>query len=125
MSTATRSAMRSSKQLLRASGRCCAKLARIGGDEFVAVLVGVEGRSEATRRGVRLLNSLQRPFEIGEATRLECTASVGIAMFPDDGRTVAEIMSRADEMMYLSKTSGRNQVQVRKSTASPDKTATA
>ena len=87
-------------------------LARIGGDEFIAVLSGVSDRREAGRLAERLLESLTCPFQIRESSQCQCTASIGIAMFPDDGSTIDDLKRRADESMYIAKTSGRNQVQV-------------
>jgi diguanylate cyclase (GGDEF)-like protein len=85
-------------------------LARIGGDEFIAVLAGVADRREATRRGQRLLESLKCEFAIGDALRLPCTASIGVALFPEDGSSIDDLKRCADESMYVAKTEGKNQV---------------
>jgi diguanylate cyclase (GGDEF)-like protein/PAS domain S-box-containing protein len=87
-------------------------LARIGGDEFIAVLAGVKDQKEAVCCARNLLKSLDSPFAIHESLRLRCTASIGIAMFPDDGSTIDDLKRRADKAMYVAKTSGRNQVRV-------------
>jgi len=87
-------------------------LARIGGDEFVAVLAGVDDRKEAARRGRRLLRALKRPLQLREHLQLQCTASIGIALFPSDGSTPAELERSADDFMYIAKSRGKNQVQV-------------
>ena len=86
-------------------------LARIGGDEFIAVLAGIEDRSKAVHFGRRLLDSLNDPFAISDVLRLPCTASIGIAMFPDDASSIDELKHCADESMYVAKTAGKNQVQ--------------
>jgi diguanylate cyclase (GGDEF)-like protein/PAS domain S-box-containing protein len=86
-------------------------LARIGGDEFIAVLASIEDRPMAVELGHRLLESLNEPFAISGALRLPCTASIGIAMFPDDASTIDELKHCADESMYVAKTAGKNQLQ--------------
>jgi diguanylate cyclase (GGDEF)-like protein/PAS domain S-box-containing protein len=85
-------------------------LARIGGDEFIAVLAGIEDRPKAVDLGRRLLESLKDPFAISDTLRLPCTASIGIAMFPDDASSIDELKHCADESMYVAKTAGKNQL---------------
>ena len=87
-------------------------LARIGGDEFIAVLAGVRDRKEAVCCARNLIESLECPFAIQETLRLRCTASIGIAMFPEDGSTIDDLKRRADKAMYVAKMNGRNQVLV-------------
>jgi diguanylate cyclase (GGDEF)-like protein/PAS domain S-box-containing protein len=83
-------------------------LARIGGDEFIAVLAGVSDRKEAACRGRAFLEALDCPFVIRESLSLQCTASVGIAMFPEDASTIDDLKRCADKAMYVAKTSGRS-----------------
>jgi diguanylate cyclase (GGDEF)-like protein/PAS domain S-box-containing protein len=85
-------------------------LARIGGDEFIAVLAGISDRKQAICCGRAILESLACPFVIRESLVLQCTASIGIAMFPEDAQTIDDLKRCADKAMYAAKTSGRNRV---------------
>lgn len=81
-------------------------VARVGGDELVAVLRHInteEGVAESFSARVASLEALLRePFKIG-GRRLKTSASVGYAIYPDHGRTALELRQRADQMMYESK----------------------
>jgi diguanylate cyclase (GGDEF)-like protein len=81
-------------------------VARLGGDEFVVVLPNV--RNDAIVRGTaeRLLSRLSEEFTVS-ATDHYLTASIGIAMFPDDGATVETLLKNADSAMYRAKDMGR------------------
>jgi diguanylate cyclase (GGDEF)-like protein len=84
---------------------------RIGGEEFALLLPRFErevaaAQAEAVRRqveGMRLANDAR-----GHALRI--TSSFGVAAFPDDGGTAAEVARRADEALYRAKSGGRNRV---------------
>jgi diguanylate cyclase (GGDEF)-like protein len=77
-------------------------LARLGGDEF-AVLVGVvRNRAEVEEVALRLERCFDAPFLL-EGHRLECTASVGIALYPEDGITKDSLLITADAAMYVRK----------------------
>jgi diguanylate cyclase (GGDEF)-like protein len=80
-------------------------LARFGGDEFVLLLQdsSVEGAEAAVDR-VREL--LRRPFSVersGAGTAVEISGSIGYALYPRDGSELAQLVARADEAMYRSK----------------------
>ena len=79
-------------------------LARLGGDEF-AVLLGDSGHQEATDVALTLRAALAAPFAI-EAVVLHSSVSVGIALFPDDGRDLSTLLRKADIAMYKAKASG-------------------
>jgi len=84
-------------------------VARLGGDEFVALLprpAGAAGDSVAIID--RVLADLARPFKVG-ASEVFLSASVGVAVFPDDGATVDELLRKADTAMYGAKDAGRGQ----------------
>lgn len=87
-------------------------LARLGGDEFVAILVERSGEKmdavEAARKVVeRIIHALAEPFEYGRQS-FHCGASIGIAVYPNDGNTSNELMQRADTAMYEAKRAGRS-----------------
>lgn len=76
-------------------------LARIGGDEFVA-LIDISKREGAGRVAEKISNSLKQPFMINN-TQVHIGASIGISIFPDDTSTSEELLQKADEAMYLAK----------------------
>jgi diguanylate cyclase (GGDEF)-like protein len=82
---------------------------RLGGDEFVAVLKGIEGPEDAMTVAQHVLGALNEPHAVGtESVRMR--ASIGISFFPQDGRTVEELIGRADNAMYRVKWQGKNGV---------------
>jgi diguanylate cyclase (GGDEF)-like protein/PAS domain S-box-containing protein len=84
-------------------------VARIGGDEFVALLTDISALSECEVTSRRLLDSITQPIML-DGHRLNLSASIGISRYPDDGSADADILLRyADQAMYLAKAAGRNQ----------------
>ena len=81
-------------------------LARLGGDDFALLWNGLKSREEAAALGERLLAILARPFTV-EGRTLTVGASIGIALYPRDGRDFAELLKQADAAMYHAKDSGR------------------
>ena len=80
--------------------------ARLGGDEFVLLLHGVDAHgAEITAR--RILDALCMPFCFGEMN-FNVTCSIGIAMFPNDGETMNDLVKNADSAMYNVKERGRS-----------------
>lgn len=82
-------------------------LSRQGGDEFVAVLPELENRQTAMQVTRKLLAALGHPYLLA-GHELTVSASAGIAIYPDDGETVSELLRKADAAMYLAKDEGRN-----------------
>ena len=84
---------------------------RLGGDEFVALLPEVGSDADAERVALRILELMREPIFVGGQ---ECfvTASVGVALFPRDGATVADVLRNADVAMYAAKGAGRNASQL-------------
>ncbi len=80
---------------------------RLGGDEFVALLPEVVDEADAQRVAQRILDALREPVVVAGQ---DCfaTASVGIALFPRDGDTVADLLRNSDVAMYAVKSAGRN-----------------
>ena len=83
-----------------------ALLCRLGGDEFIVVHKQGGKRSVLAPFAERLLNALARPLNI-QGHRMNVTASVGVAQFPEDGRSVMALLKNADAAMYLAKSQGR------------------
>ncbi len=86
-------------------------VARVGGDEFAAVVPNVHSGSEAAEAATRLLRSLDEPLDLN-GHRCTVTASSGVAVFPDDGENGAALLIKADAAMYLGKQAGGNRVRV-------------
>ena len=85
-------------------------LGRLAGDEFTMLVPEVPSREEAERIGRALLYALAEPFDIAGQS-VEIGASIGLAMRPEQGRTLSELMRAADVAMYHAKERGRGQVQ--------------
>jgi diguanylate cyclase (GGDEF)-like protein/PAS domain S-box-containing protein len=89
-------------------------VARMGGDEFTLLLRASEARENALTRAIhvaeRILGSLSRPF-ILEGREFFVTASIGIALSPQDGNELSQLMKNADTAMYHAKEMGKNNFQ--------------
>ena len=81
-------------------------LARLGGDEFIIVLGGPLSPDSVTAVAVRLVESLQQPYYLNGITA-HSGASVGVALFPDDGLDAETLVRHADMAMYAAKRDGR------------------
>jgi diguanylate cyclase (GGDEF)-like protein/PAS domain S-box-containing protein len=81
-------------------------LARTAGDTFIAVLPET-GHQTATVQAKRMLDALQRPLRIN-SHELSVTASIGLAVCPNDGSTLVTLLNRAETAMYNVKEDGRN-----------------
>jgi len=81
-------------------------LARLGGDEFVLLWDGLKSVQEAALVAQRIQGVLQRPFTI-EGRALSASASIGIAIYPEDGRDFSALLKSADTAMYHAKETGR------------------
>ncbi len=83
-------------------------LARIGGDEFVAVLVDLLHTDESLPILKRLLGAAAEPIQLGDF-RLQVSASLGVTFYPQDSEMDADQLQRqADQAMYQAKVSGKN-----------------
>lgn len=82
-------------------------VARLGGDEFVVLLVDTHTTKGATVAAQKILSELRRPFIFGEHEVL-ISASLGIAIYPNDSRELEELMHKSDQAMYLAKSSGKD-----------------
>lgn len=81
-------------------------LSRQGGDEFVIILPGVSV-DDAAHMAKRVLQTIEQPIKL-EENELIITASVGIALYPNDGKDCDTLFKCADAAMYLAKQNGRN-----------------
>jgi len=85
-------------------------VARVGGDEFCAILPGQTDPNGAVEACRRIRKSLETPFLI-DGNMVNMTASLGISMYPVDGETPAVLVKNADIAMYRAKSDGRNTFQ--------------
>ena len=90
-------ALRMSRQLLGGD-----MLARLGGDEFAAMVSLHHGRSDLEKIVARLEHCFDEPFVI-EGHLLHGEASIGVAVYPEDGVTKDSLLSAADTAMYQAK----------------------
>jgi diguanylate cyclase (GGDEF)-like protein len=82
-------------------------VARIGGDEFVALVSRSEDDDTAVATGDRLLAALRTPFQVFD-NEIILSGSVGIALCPEHGTDLRALLGRADAAMYVAKRQGRN-----------------
>jgi len=81
-------------------------VARFGGDEF-CLLIDLRDREEARHMAQRIMLKMKEPIELA-GRRMVMTTSIGISLFPEDGKTCEELLKNADLALYQSKGSGRN-----------------
>ena len=77
-------------------------VARLGGDEFAILLPDVPDRQSVVPVVRRVLKVLEEPVVVG-GLALQCEGSIGIAIFPEHGKTVDSVMRAADVAMYMAK----------------------
>ena len=82
-------------------------LARVGGDEFVAVFPNAVADSEIQLISRRMISALQAPFEI-QGHLLYVSASIGAAVYPEHGEDEVKLLARADSAMYRAKETGKS-----------------
>jgi len=86
-------------------------LARVGGDEFLAVHIGAVDDAGAQRLGERLIQAASDPVFFDRRS-VSVGASIGIASFPRDAATAEDLLAKADQAMYASKRAGKGVVTV-------------
>lgn len=101
--------LRAAADRLRACVRQADTVARVGGDEFVAVLEGTAHVAAVETIAQKILDALARPFEIQDH-RIMLTCSIGLVVFPKDGGTGDQLLGHADGAMYRAKEAGGHQV---------------
>ena len=101
-------------ELLRMIGRRLAQalrkddfLARLGGDEFTVLLEDIDDADDAAQVARKLLDVIQQPYWVHGHT-VHISASIGVAIFPDDGDDADTLLKNADVAMYRAKEAGKN-----------------
>jgi diguanylate cyclase (GGDEF)-like protein/PAS domain S-box-containing protein len=92
---------------IRAEIRETDTVARIGGDEFLIILSNMSNISITQRVAAKLVEQISKVI-LYQSQEIEVGASIGIAIYPDDGTTPEEMIQQADKAMYLVKHSGKN-----------------
>ncbi|MCU7815901.1 MAG: EAL domain-containing protein [Candidatus Thiodiazotropha sp. (ex Rostrolucina anterorostrata)] len=81
--------------------------ARLGGDEFTVLVENIEDPSQAAVVAAKIQEKFKAPFKIA-GRELHVTTSIGISIYPEDGKDVADLTKNADAAMYQAKEQGRN-----------------
>ena len=92
---------------LRDSVRDGDTVSRLGGDEFIVLMGNISTVEETYPVAQKLLESFNAAFLL-DNRELTVTVSIGVAIYPDDGKTPAELLRNADTALYKSKAEGRN-----------------
>jgi len=82
-------------------------ISRIGGDEFIILLSEIKSVEDAEMISKKILNTLNAEHTI-KSNKLHITTSIGIAIYPESGENLDELMTNADTAMYEAKKHGRN-----------------
>jgi EAL domain-containing protein (putative c-di-GMP-specific phosphodiesterase class I) len=85
-------------------------VARLGGDEFTILLTEIESAESAAKIAQRVLTSMTHPFNI-EGHEVFISGSLGIAVYPSDGKDADHLLKNADTAMYHAKEQGKNNYQ--------------
>ncbi|MCW5623886.1 MAG: EAL domain-containing protein, partial [Burkholderiales bacterium] len=81
-------------------------VARFGGDEFAILQSFASQPKQAMTLAERLIEALQAPIRVADA-EVTISASIGVALFPEDGQTIEDLLRNADTAMYLAKADGK------------------
>ncbi len=92
-------------------------VSRLGGDEFTVLLNDMSISQDAINIANKIRVELERPFNLMDSNIIYISASIGIALFPEHGRSGIELSKSADDAMYQSKNTGKNPVTLIESAA--------
>ena len=95
---------------IRSTARASDTVSRQGGDEFIIMLPEVENADAVASIAANLLEVIAAPYLIN-GNEIDVTTSIGISVFPEDGRDVNSLIKHADAAMYHAKENGRNNYQ--------------
>ncbi len=82
-------------------------VARLGGDEFMLLLSGLDEVKHLSAIADKVIHALEQPIPAGELS-LSVSASLGVALYPGDATTAADLVQKADLAMYQAKAAGRH-----------------
>jgi diguanylate cyclase (GGDEF)-like protein/PAS domain S-box-containing protein len=98
-------------QRVRATVRTQDVVVRMGGDEFVVILKGVQDTGQVNETAERINQALSAPMVVDGRT-LVTTVSIGVSLYPHDGADMGELLRHSDTAMYQAKDRGRNNFQL-------------
>lgn len=91
---------------LKGAVRASDTVARFGGDEFVLIIELIEAPQEIVHVGEKLFDLLAEPITLDTGVLVKISASIGLAIYPDDGANLNDLLNVADQAMYQCKSSG-------------------
>jgi diguanylate cyclase (GGDEF)-like protein/PAS domain S-box-containing protein len=103
--------LKTAAQRIRATMRTPDLVVRMGGDEFVVVVKGVQNTEQVKDAANRINQALAAPMVVDGRT-LVTTVSIGVALYPHDGADMGELLRHSDTAMYQAKDRGRNNFQL-------------
>ena len=99
--------LRQVAERLRNTLRQSDSIARLGGDEFAILVPDISGPRDAATVAGKVVERLTMPFHL-DGRELHTTGSVGVSLYPGDGRDTRSLIQKADIAMYRAKEEGRN-----------------
>lgn len=88
--------------------RGCDVVGRVGGDEFCVLLTTMGNQQNVFQKAQQLCDALRHTYS-NQETSCEISASIGVALYPQDGDSFEELFRKADDALYVAKDKGRNQ----------------
>lgn len=85
-------------------------LSRVGGDEFTLITPNIRSPSSARQLAERILNEWNNPYTLN-GKLITASVSIGISIYPNDGKTTRDLLRKADMAMYKAKRTGKNSYQ--------------
>lgn len=82
-------------------------VARFGGDEFILLLTEIKTREDVIEVAQKILHNFQAAFQV-EQSQFYLSASIGIALHPQDGKTIHDLVKKSDQALYQVKKNGKN-----------------
>ncbi len=102
--------LRAYDSLTRNAGEGEHAIARLGGDEFIVMVSDIDRAVDVAAIAQRLVKTLEQPLVL-QGTEVFVGGSIGVAIYPDDGRDIDTLLKNADTAMYRAKEAGRGAFQ--------------